>query len=217
MIKMNKQFFRLLATNAFVILTVLTIAAVFKQPATISSSQPNTPVSTPSNQPSLDPAIQFTLSRVVDGDTIVADASDGAKQWLSQMSVPVQNSYTIRILGIDTPELNKNKGIDPACGAQDATDRLSQMIGLGEPVSLTFDSASATTDRYNRLLAKVSTSIYSDIGSQLINEGFASAWIPSSAKTPDGFATYQQQTLVAKATSTGSWAKCPSVGRFTNN
>lgn len=214
---MNKRFFRFLTNIVFVLLTILIIVLVFKQPTTTSNPQPSTTVSITYNEPTLDSAIQFTLSRVVDGDTIVADASDGAKQWLDQMSIPVQDSYTIRILGIDTPELNKNKGVDPACGAQDATNRLNQMIDSGEPISLTFDSASTKTDRYNRLLAKVSTSTYSDIGFQLISEGFASAWIPSSAKAPDGFAQYQQQTLTAKNALTGSWAKCPNVGRFTND
>jgi endonuclease YncB( thermonuclease family) len=100
--------------------------------------------------------IHGRITKVIDGDTIRVKPLEKAKR----------RSYTVRLVGIDTPE--KYGGLD--CGALEATHNMVRMafarredtngdglfdrgVGRGQRVTLTTDTSQATFDRYDRLLA----------------------------------------------------------------
>lgn len=79
-----------------------------------------------------------TVSRIVDGDTLVANI-DGREE-------------TIRLLNIDTPE-TKHPSKNKQCLGEEATDWLADRLPPGTAIDLAFDEEK--TDRYGRLLAAV--------------------------------------------------------------
>lgn len=79
--------------------------------------------------------------RVVDGDTIVVDRSDGDR-------------VTVRLLGMDTPETVKPHTPIQPCGPQ-ASARTKALAPPGTAVHLESDSSQADLDRYGRTLAYV--------------------------------------------------------------
>jgi len=79
-----------------------------------------------------------TVSRIVDGDTLVV-TFDGQEE-------------TIRLLNIDTPE-TKHPSKEKQCLGDEATDWLEQRLPPGSTIELAFDQEK--TDRYGRLLAAV--------------------------------------------------------------
>ncbi|KXK08641.1 MAG: Thermonuclease precursor [Microgenomates bacterium OLB22] len=95
----------------------------------------------------------FTVVTVVDGDTI-----------------RLANGQTVRYIGINTPELNKGKGL-PQCFAQEATDANKRLV-LGRSVRLVKDVSE--TDKYGRLLRYVYVGD-TFVNEQLVVEGYAHA------------------------------------------
>jgi len=147
--------------------------------------------------------------RVIDGDTIaVAPTSE----------LPATNSagseHVVRLLGIDAPEMNKSSGNSPDCGAQEATDRLGQLIA-GASVTLTFDASSDHTDRYGRSLAYVETpgAPSVDIALQMVIDGYAGAWYPRSEPEPERFASYADALRAAEVSGVGAHGSCGVLGR----
>lgn len=122
-----------------------------------ASGTPTNPTATP--RPDLAPA---TVTRVVDGDTIVVEISG--------------REYKLRYIGINTPEV-----VDPRrpveCFGQEARDYNEELV-LGRTVGLEKDLSE--TDEFGRLLR------YVWIGDEMVNatlvrEGYAQA----SAYPPD--------------------------------
>ena len=96
------------------------------------------------------------VSRVIDGDTI-----------------ELTNGKKVRYIGIDTPELNKNKKAPVECFAKEATKRNTNLV-LGKTVKLVSDVNN--TDKYGRLLRYVFLEKDDTfINKQLVFEGFAVA------------------------------------------
>jgi endonuclease YncB( thermonuclease family) len=100
--------------------------------------------------------IRARITKVTDGDTIRVRPLERTKR----------RSYTVRLIGIDTPE--KFGGLE--CGALQASDSMVRMsfprgedmsgdglldrgVGRGRRVLLTTDTTQDTFDRYGRLLA----------------------------------------------------------------
>ena len=106
------------------------------------------------------PVLVGTVSRVVDGDTIVVQLSSG--------------SIRVRLYGIDAPEHNQP-------GGPEATAALKSLVGGArvelEPVS---------QDRYNRMVARVRRGRM-DVNAQMVRQGHA--WVYRSicdARTATG-------------------------------
>lgn len=99
-------------------------------------------------------ASEFTVHHITDGDTLV-----------------LNNGERVRILGINTPEVNfkKPERSDPM--AIEARQRLQQLLPDGTRVRLVFDERKK--DRYKRLLAFVRYGNDLDVGEQLLEEGLA--------------------------------------------
>lgn len=91
----------------------------------------------------------FQVDHVVDGDTLVL--VDGAK---------------VRLIGVDTPEMNFGEDMEPEPYARQATDFTRATIGE-HPVRLEFDRE--RHDKFGRFLA------YAYVGDVLINEALLDA------------------------------------------
>jgi endonuclease YncB( thermonuclease family) len=100
--------------------------------------------------------VQATISRVIDGDTFVADAH----VWPGE-TVRV----SIRIRGIDAPELHSRCPMERAA-AEKARDALVDLLGA-EPVLI---SNIGGGKYYGRVLADVTTAAGDEIGPALLRE-----------------------------------------------
>lgn len=107
--------------------------------------------------------ISARITAVVDGDTVKVRSTSGRRR-----------SYTIRLIGIDTPEARK-PGTPVECGGPEASDNMRSMAfhnGEGRRVTVTTDPSQDRTDRFGRLLAYVATSD----GAQLNVSQVAAGW-----------------------------------------
>jgi len=146
---------------------------------------------------------------VVDGDTVKVRTS-------------TNRSYTVRLIGIDTPE-TKRPGTAVECGGSEATASmlrlafsaprdtdgdglLDQAGGAGRQVRLTTDPTQDRFDRYRRLLAYVRT------GGTFLNEAqISSGW--ATVYVYRGRAFRELGRLrgaqgVARAAGRGVWGLC---------
>lgn len=98
-----------------------------------------------------------TVERVIDGDTVDVSTWSGTKR--------------VRLLNIDTPELG-HFGTAEECLAQEAKDRLEELLPEGTKVTLEYDVD--RQDRYGRELAGVF--VGDDfVNEQMVRDGFAHA------------------------------------------
>lgn len=97
-----------------------------------------------------DPANTVTVTKIVDGDTIVVERDS--------------QETRVRLLNIDAPEQGE-------CLHDEATARLSELIPPGTRVTLEYDKE--RQDRYGRDLAGVFTDVF--INEQLLIDGYARA------------------------------------------
>jgi len=109
---------------------------------------------TPTPEPTPAPASTYTVTNVVDGDTIDVTGSAGA-------------TNRIRVIGIDTPEMD-------TCEGQPAKDAMSALVS-GQQVILTAAPDKDDVDRYGRLLRYVDLPDGTDAGFSLIQQGHAKA------------------------------------------
>lgn len=127
----------------------------------------------------------YSVARVIDGDTI--EIGGGEK---------------VRYIGMDSPEMALD-GKPADCWAQEATEKNRELVS-GKIVELRKDVSDR--DKYGRLLRYVFVDgVF--INSELVREGFASAW----AYPPD--VHYQDEIsaaeTLAKKNKAGLWAACP--------
>lgn len=103
------------------------------------------------------------VTKIVDGDTIRTTKG------------------TIRLVGIDTPEVGK-------CNAAKATAKTRKLVPVGSRVTLTRPVGNNNTDRYGRYLRYVSRNGV-DVGGALIKAGLADARYDSR----DGYPRHAKQ------------------------
>lgn len=148
-----------------------------------------TPKVTPSG--SLSPTHRITTSeqslvtRIIDGDTF-----------------QIESKQKVRLIGINTPELNKSNNREPECFGIQAAQQLSDLI-LNKKVRMEKDISE--TDRFGRLLRYV----YVDnifINQRLVESGYAFAsTYPPDIKYKDTLALAQK---TAKENKQGLWNEC---------
>lgn len=126
--------------------------------------------------------IDARITSVVDGDTIKVRAF-GAKH----------RFYTVRLIGIDTPETNK-PGTPVECGGKAATSHMLKLAfsspndsdndglfddegGSGQHVVLRTDPTQDLFDRYGRLLAYVTTRAGVNLQTRMIAAGWATTYV----------------------------------------
>lgn len=134
-----------------------------------------------------------TVTRVVDGDTIVVDYEG--------------RNVTIRLIGVDTPE-TKKPNTPVQCFGPEASARTTELLPAGTPVRLERDIEAR--DKYDRLLAYVHREpddLF--INAVLIDEGLARPYrFPPNTTYANEF---QQAADTAKANDVGLWGVCPEV------
>lgn len=154
--------------------------------------------------------IETTAERVVDGDTVtVALAED------LEATNEAGTEHSVRVLGLDAPEMNFTSSEDPECGAEEATDELTDLLfegDQGRDVTLVFDEHADEIDRFGRSLAYIEVDGV-DAGAHVIEAGYAAAWYPSSEPEPERYNEYAQLQQEAKGSGAGAWGQCESMGR----
>ncbi|MDD1706583.1 MAG: lamin tail domain-containing protein [Methanoregulaceae archaeon] len=140
------------------------------------------------------------VDHVIDGDTLRIALLDGSQE-------------TVRILGIDTPELKPGEndpdtfeGItDPwflSSWGEVASSTLYREVE-GREVVVTIDRAAGERDQYGRLLAYLQTADGTDIGELLISRGLARVYTAESFTRKERYLTAQE---VAMRQRTGLWS-----------
>ncbi len=140
----------------------------------------------------------YAVAGVVDGDTINVRIG-GAK-------------HTIRIIGVDTPELHK-PGYAEQCYAQRAASRMQSLV-QSKQVRLQADGSQADVDQYGRLLRHVLLPDGTSVALMLIREGLGREY--TFDRPYNGQRAYRAAEATAKAAGTGLWRACggyPSLVR----
>jgi micrococcal nuclease len=133
---------------------------------------------------------QFTVVKVVDGDTLDIDIPDG------------NYSHTrIRLLGIDTPE-TKDPRTGPMYFGKEASD-FATKLALGKQVTIFLDKDRKSRDKYHRLLAYIQLPDGTFLNEVLLSEGYAYAYLPFKHGL---FNKYKQLESVARSRKIGLWA-----------
>jgi len=152
-------------------------------------------VFTSDQRPAASDGIYYTVSRVIDGDTIVL--SDGRK---------------VRLIGVDTPEVyysekllrdSKKSGQDiktiQALGKRAST--FTKELCLGKKVRLEYDVD--RQDRYKRTLAYIYLEDGTFINAKIVQEGFAQVMtVVPNVKYADTFLGLQKE---AREANRGLW------------
>ena len=139
---------------------------------------------------------QFTVVKVVDGDTLDIDipdlSADGGRQY----------SHTrIRLWGIDTPE-TKDPRTGPMYFGKEASD-FTTKLALGKQVTIYLEKEKKTRDKYHRLLAYIQLPDGTFLNEILLSEGYAYA----DLRFKHGlFNKYKQLESVARSQKKGLWA-----------
>ncbi len=132
----------------------------------------------------------FTVTNVVDGDTIDIDAPDG------------KFGHTrIRLWGVDTPE-TKKPGAPVMYFGPEATE-FATKLAIGKQVTLYLDSK-RTRGKYGRLLAYVQLPDGRFLNEVLLAEGFAYADLRFRHNF---YYKYQQLETIARGQKKGLWQK----------
>lgn len=148
-----------------------------------------------------------TVIRVIDGDTITVEVTDDLPA-----NTDSGSEHVVRLLGIDAPEIEKRGGTPAECGGDLAKEALAGALSKGTPVTLTFDTNSDHTDKYDRSLAYVELN-GADINGGMVAGGYVAAWHPSGTVEPERFANYSAFQEEAAANKAGAWADCDTLGR----
>lgn len=164
-------------------------------PDSVTPEAPDAPVENDSSEPTftVDTA-HAVVPSAPDGDTIHAIV-DG-------------NQYTVRIIGIDTPEtVDPRKPIQ--CFGSQASDRTKGEL-TGEVVTLTPDPTQGDKDKYGRLLRYVNLADGTDWGAQLIKEGLAREYKYKTVY--ERRSTYLGLQDEARRNGTGGWGPAGGGG-----
>lgn len=129
----------------------------------------------------------YTVSRVVDGDTI-----------------ELSNGDTVRYIGIDTPEIRERSGnswiYKPGPYAEEARE-FNRKLVAGKPVRLEFDVQKK--DKYKRLLAYVYTGDKM-VNLEMVKEGYAMIYTyPPNVRYTEKFLEAQKE---ARDNKMGLWS-----------
>ena len=137
--------------------------------------------------------------RIVDGDTVEIEWPNGTQS-------------TVRILGIDTPEIHTDvdtsewEGIDNETWLRKSGHRASNFTKRWIPssVNLTFDENEGKKGYYGRYLAYVELHKGTDLGAELIKHGWARVYTEGDCEREDQYLDYENN---AQAENKGVWSR----------
>jgi micrococcal nuclease len=131
----------------------------------------------------------YSVSRFVDGDTIVVDMNG--------------RNETVRMIGVDTPETHK-PNTPVQCYGPAAAAFTKNLIGK-QKVRLEADSTNQNRDRYDRLLRYVYLPDGKLVQEEVIAGGYGFAYTSFPFVKKDQFIKAEQQAEAAKK---GLWGNC---------
>jgi micrococcal nuclease len=160
--------------------------------------------------------ISARITSVVDGDTIKVKAFGAQRSF-----------YTVRLIGIDTPETHR-PGVPIECGGKRATASMLRLSfsapldtdgngledaegGDGRRVTLTTDPTQDRFDRYGRLLAYVTTRSGTLLQTAQVARGLAVTYV-YGGKPFQRLARFRAAEARARSFRRGVWGLCG--GRF---
>lgn len=137
---------------------------------------------------------QLTVTKIVDGDTLVAAGPGGSK-------------VKIRMLGIDTPE-TKDPRKSVQCWGPEATQYAEKLL-RGQRVTLVADPTQEASDRYGRALGYVLLLDGRDYSTEAARAGTARAYVYQGRPVlkHEQIAAAQHE---AQAAHRGLWGACPA-------
>ena len=107
--------------------------------------------------------IDGRIVEAVDGDTVKVLGSGGRR-------------YSVRLIGIDTPE-TRRPGVGIECGGPQASAHMKTLAPPGTRVRLRTDPTQDTYDRYERLLAYVTTRDGTSLQARMLAAGWATTYV----------------------------------------
>ena len=132
------------------------------------------------------------VSRVVDGDTLVARLADGSE-------------ITVRLIGIDTPETVK-PGTPVECGGPQATVAM-RALAEGQPVNLVSDPTQDAVDQFGRSLFYVNRIADGvDVGEEMLRNGWANVFVFD--QDFQRLSRYRAARTEARDADAGVWGIC---------
>jgi micrococcal nuclease len=156
--------------------------------------------------------ISARITSVVDGDTIKVKASGAQRAF-----------YTVRLIGIDTPETHR-PGVPVECGGKRASASMLRLAftapadtdgdgledaegGQGRRVTLTTDPTQDRFDRYGRLLAYVKTRSGKLLQTEQLSRGLAMTYV-YGGKPFQRVARFRAAEARGRAAKRGVWGLC---------
>lgn len=152
-----------------------------------TTSTPQTNKAVPTQQPPQEGFYQVTA--VVDGDTI--------RVMYNGKIEPV------RLLAIDTPE-TKDPRKPVQCFGDAASRKMSELVS-GKNVKLQQDGTQPDRDKYFRLLRYAYLQDGTDVGAEMIKQGYAFAYTRFPSDKVEEYRGYERQ---ARETNVGLWGSC---------
>ncbi|HET8523739.1 MAG TPA: thermonuclease family protein [Thermomicrobiales bacterium] len=147
-------------------------------------------------------AVPATFVDIVDGDTIKVRIDDARKD---------NRIYTVRLIGIDTPETNYSYGNHPECYGKEASKRTESLLVAAVNDQVWLEKDVSETDKNGRLLRYVWYTSTIDgkvhlLNEQLVREGYALAktYRPDTARQEELDAAEKE----AIRNAAGMWLSC---------
>jgi micrococcal nuclease len=180
--------------NIIAAICMLAAAALCVFDHSCVSRTPNRPAQSVESQNSSDiqkyHGRQFSVVKVVDGDTLDIDIPDA------------NYSHTrIRLWGVDTPE-TKDPRTGPMYFGKEASD-FAAKLAFGKQVTIYLEKDRKTRDKYHRLLAYIQLPDGTFLNEVLLSEGYAYA----DLRFKHGlYNKYKQLESLARSQKKGLWA-----------
>jgi micrococcal nuclease len=188
---------------AFLVITFLVAFCLCAGCSTDTGSSPDTGIS--AGQPAGTTAAGTTgtgttVAGTIDGDTV-------------RLAYPDGRTETLRILGIDTPEVTP-EGNDPrkfegvtdrsylSLWGEEAASYTHEKLD-GEKVTITYDRDAGTRDSYGRLLAMITLADGTDYGEELLRQGLARVYTPETFAKKARYLAVQEEAMDARV---GIWS-----------
>ena len=132
--------------------------------------------------------------RVQAGDTVVVTDPSGQK-------------HSVRLIGVNTPEMNLRSTKEPECGAEAATEHLREVLGEPETTLILKDDPRIPDhDKHGRVLAYVQTPAGTDVGAAQLSAGWAE--VRSYGQDPERLNTYTDLAQTAREQARGLHRIC---------
>lgn len=140
------------------------------------------------NTPRIEAGALYLVDRVIDGDTIVSDINGELE--------------TIRLIGLDTPEI-----VDPRkivqCFGKEASDKAKEIL-TGQKVRIETDPSQGARDKYGRLLAYIFLPNGTFFNKMMIEEGYGHEY---TYRLPYKYQNeFKAAQVRARKDKTGLWA-----------